>query len=616
MEKPVKSLAVVMLAVMILGAPMGWSQQPKWVSAYYAGWQTKTLPPEEIDYSAFTHLIHFALYPTGGSGFSGELNNITTGGAHVRATVAAAHAAGKKVLITIGGWDTGRGFHEAASGGNRATFINNLVGFMVANGYDGIDIDWEPIDGSVNYVPFIRELRAAMRSAKPKSLLVTAVMGRDWDYLGPVAQYFDQINIMSYDISGNWGGWVVWHNAPIYNGGRRFPSNGGLLPCADLMVDDYIRGGVPKEKLGIGIDFYGYEWSGVHSPEQSIETCTGVRGNIPYSQIVASYPGEQKWDASARAAYISVDAPGIAGDRFVSIDNEQTVYAKIQYTFDKGIGGVIIWELGGGYRSDAPAGYKDLLLQAVKVACAGGEPPLNDKKPPTVSLVSPEKGDTLSNTVYLDASASDNVRVSSVMFTINGSAIGSPMEFRPFRVRVNTWKYTNGTYEIRVTARDLAGNIGADATKVTIANEGEPPKPVELVVYRNGLERMFLNSSWSCEIDFANTEKTKDGSRVARVDYADGGGFDFLSGNWDHMVEIDPQTYDSLKFDVYSTSEFPLEVGFYGAPSITVKPPANQWKSIAVPIPGTPFSRFYLRNATPERRTAYFDNIRFEGPGL
>ena len=611
-----RPLVILTTLAMVMGAFSASSQQTKWVSAYYAGWQAKTLPPEEIDYSAFTHLIHFALYPTGGSGFSGELNSITTGGAHVRATVAAAHAAGKKVLITIGGWDTGKGFHEAASNANRSTFINNLVGFMVANDYDGVDIDWEPIDGSAHYVPFIRELRAAMTKAKPRSLLFTAVMGRDWDYLGEVAQYFDQINIMTYDISGNWGGWVVWHNAPIYHGGHRFPSNGGLLPCADMMVDDYIRGGVPKEKLGIGIDFYGYEWSGVHSPRQSIETCSGVRGNIPYSQIIASYPGEQKWDASAQAAYISLDGPGASGDRFVSIDNEQTIYSKLQYTFDKGIGGVIIWELGGGYRADAPAGFKDLLLQAVKVAYAGGEPPLNDKKPPTVSLVSPKRGERVSNTVFLEASAADNVRVSSVVFEINGSRVGTPMEFRPYRTRVNTWNYANGTYEVRVTARDLAGNTTSDVTTVTIANEGEPPKPVELVVYRDALERMFLNSSWGCEIDFGNSTQSKDGSAVVRVDYSDGGGLDFLSGNWDAMVQIDPQTYDSLKFDVYSTSDFPLEVGFYGSSSITVKPSANQWMSFAVPIPRVPFSRFYLRNATPQKRTAFFDNIRFEGPGL
>ncbi len=45
---------------------------------------------------------------------------------------------------------------------------------------------------------------------------------------------------------------------------------------------------------------------------------------------------------------------------------ERAASEKIKYARKKAIGGLIIWELGGGYRSDKPEDQRDLLLQAIK----------------------------------------------------------------------------------------------------------------------------------------------------------------------------------------------------------------------------------------------------------
>ena len=50
------------------------------------------------------------------------------------------------------------------------------------------------------------------------------------------------------------------------------------------------------------------------------------------------------------------------------------MFAKAAYVRSKGIGGMIIWELGGGYQAGAPEGKRDALLKAVKEAFAGGTP--------------------------------------------------------------------------------------------------------------------------------------------------------------------------------------------------------------------------------------------------
>src|SRR5205807_4635839 len=73
---------------------------------------------------------------------------------------------------------------------------------------------------------------------------------------------FDQINLMTYALSGPWPGWVTWFNSPIYDGGYRFPSTGGPVPSTDGMLASFLSAGVAASKLGIGIDFYGELWTG------------------------------------------------------------------------------------------------------------------------------------------------------------------------------------------------------------------------------------------------------------------------------------------------------------------------------------------------------------------
>ena len=51
-----------------------------------------------------------------------------------------------------------------------------------------------------------------------------------------IQDQFDQINVMTYDLSGPYSGWVTWFNSPIQDGGYRFASTGGLVPSVDGAV--------------------------------------------------------------------------------------------------------------------------------------------------------------------------------------------------------------------------------------------------------------------------------------------------------------------------------------------------------------------------------------------
>jgi chitinase len=349
-----------------------------WVTAYYACWMENQLPPDKIDCGAVTHIIHFAIRPNA----DGTLN---AGGfseqAQILATVQAVHRAGKKILIAVGGWWCRDVFEGAMSSSNRPGFINNLVDFMVSNGYDGIDIDMEDMQpqDAADYIAFIKGLRFRLDQLNPRPLL-TAAVGWEYPTFASLKNEFDQINLMTYDFSGAWGGWVVWHNSPIYNGNQTL-RNGAPLPSADSYVNRMLALGVPANKIGIGIDFYGYVWSGgngtptggVTEPTQRWSTPPAVQANVPYSIIMDTYYERAylRWDSLAQASYLSIDKPGSSDDKFISFDSDISCQRKVKYAMTKGLGGVIIWELGGGWRPSTP--IPDYLLQAVKAALSTGE---------------------------------------------------------------------------------------------------------------------------------------------------------------------------------------------------------------------------------------------------
>ena len=486
-------VALALGAILVFAGAGLRAQKSIWATAYYAGWMQGYLTPQNIDYSAMTHIIHFALVPRSDGTIDDVVNGVTASAAG--AIVTPAHAAGRKVIISVGGWGTGDLFLGATNSTNRPVFISNLVNLMKSRGYDGIDVDWEPLNPSdaAQFTAFITELRAALDLLAPRPLLTAAAAWQPTIIAG-VSDKFDQINIMTYDLSGAWQGWVTWHNSPIYDGGLHFPGFSRLVPSTNAMVDDFVSAGVPVGKLGIGIDFYGYVWSGgagmpnggATAPYQSWTTAPAVQANVPFFTIMNNYYQSQyyRWDTTAQASYLSIDNAGSANDKFISYDNTMTCTKKIDYARTKGVGGVIIWELGGGYRADQPAGQRDQLLQAVKQALGGTVP--SDTIPPVVTITTPANGATLANTVTLSAAAGDNSCLGGVQFMLNGSSLGNELTASPYTMTWNSASVTNGSYTLSAAARDTSGNRATASITVTVSNAAPQPPTVTITSPPNG----------------------------------------------------------------------------------------------------------------------------------
>ncbi len=348
-----------------------------WSTGYYPGWEQSGMPASNIDFATFTHVIHFSVVPNANGTLNYQGNGITP--ANSTDVVTRAHAAGRKVLICVGGASTEPSFQTATAAGVLPVFINNLTNFMATNGYDGVDVDWEPLTAADAplYTNLIQGLRSALNGFASHKLL-TAAVGAYSPYGDPPASeytlfatlqsQFDQLNIMTYDLSGPYEGWVTWFNSPVYDGGYRFPSSGGLVPSVDGAVSGFITNGVAPAKLGIGIAFYGYTWTGTNItlPRQSWTTAP-TAAQINYTTIMATYYQSNRyhWDDSAQSAYLSITNVNPGKDIFLSYDDQRTCQALVSYTRNRGLGGVMVWELAQDYQSGQPGQLAQALKQSL-----------------------------------------------------------------------------------------------------------------------------------------------------------------------------------------------------------------------------------------------------------
>jgi chitinase len=377
MNFPASLLIRTVLVLLLANASSSVAQAGLWSTAYYPGYRQAYLPPARIDFTAVSHVIHFSVMPQAGGGIS-VANGLTP--AYAADLVTHAHAAGSKALICVGGADSQAGFQAATTSANRAAFITNVVHFMTTYGYDGVDLDWEPLDAAdaQQFTNLVTELRIALDQFTPRRLLTVATASRP-AWFAALQSQFDQINLMTYDMAGPWPGWVTWFNSPIYDGGFRFPSTSGLVPSMNGMVDSFITAGIAPGKLGVGIPFYGYLWAGgagtstggASLPRQTWGIAPNVTA-VAYFDIMATYyqTNLYRWDTNAQAAYLGMDHAGATNDKFLSYDDEHACQAKVSFARNRGLGGVMIWELGQGYRSTQPIGLRDPLLQSVKQALA------------------------------------------------------------------------------------------------------------------------------------------------------------------------------------------------------------------------------------------------------
>lgn len=411
------------LATVTVFAPQ--SGATPWVTGYYAGWYWPNNPgyaPATVDMSAMTHFVFGRIAPGGGllGGTPGTVvqgagtahlpgQDPAAGGLSVENyLVKRAHDAGIKALVMLGGAGDGNGFVVSTTSTVLPTFVRNLVDYLVAHDYDGVDVDWEDrLDTAgerAQLLAFLDALRAEGNSrpryqAPNAPLLITfpgypisqngseALKVADWRK--QVADRVDQYNLMTYGIgmAGDWDGyWWTWHMSPLRN---RPGLDASGAPKAshhpfdiESSINAYLAAGIPASKLGVGIGFFGINYGYNTGPDQAI-TGTNDTANARYrfqadDNEWAYYHlvgrgylsnGVLNWDADAAQSwrvYAGGYRPASGGSTagYLSYEDERSIAAKGQWVREKGLGGAIVWTIN--YGSIDRATGNNPLLSAVK----------------------------------------------------------------------------------------------------------------------------------------------------------------------------------------------------------------------------------------------------------
>jgi len=101
-----------------------------------------------------------------------------------------------------------------------------------------------------------------------------------------------------------------------------------------------------------------------------------------------------------------------------------------------------------------------------------------DTNPPSVSISNPAAGSTISGSVTISGTATDNVAVAAVAVSIDGGGYSGASGAAPWSFQLNTSAYANGSHTISARATDTSGNVKAVSESVTISNAPAPsPSP-------------------------------------------------------------------------------------------------------------------------------------------
>jgi Bacterial Ig domain len=127
-----------------------------------------------------------------------------------------------------------------------------------------------------------------------------------------------------------------------------------------------------------------------------------------------------------------------------------------------------------------------------------------DTTPPTTSITAPANGATVSGTVTITASASDNVGVTKVEIYID-SALATTLTTSPYNFSWNTTTVANGSHSIFSKAYDAAGNVGTSATiTVTVSNS-----TAQQLLGNPGFENGTSTAPWTLSAGVINNSSSE-----------------------------------------------------------------------------------------------------------
>lgn len=237
---------------------------------------------------------------------------------HMRASRAKKANPHLRVLVSMGG--AGRSQHlpksvETAAG--RAKLAKTLLKYCKRGKLDGVDIDWEaPFVSMRSYVDFLRRVREKFDAESPPLMLTMSMHPQHAEDLAEAYEHVHRVHLMSYDS--------------VHRDGH------AAVGFATQSVQGVINSGCPREKLTLGVAFYGRK--------------------LDNPGVVATFNELREMQQRALA---TADGERFRDDRVsgYSFDSPSTVWLKVELAAALGLAGVMVWEIGqDAHTPESPGG--------------------------------------------------------------------------------------------------------------------------------------------------------------------------------------------------------------------------------------------------------------------
>jgi len=235
-------------------------------------------------------------------------------------------------------------------GENRKAFAQSVKQLNEYFKTDGIDLDWEypAIEGHPGhaYTPEDKQnftaLLKIIREVLGEKYEISFAAGGFQKFIDEaiewkeVIRYVDRINLMTYDLVNGYST-LTGHHTSLYSSDKQKEST-------DNAVTQLIKLGVPASKLVIGAAFYARVWENVDPANNGLYQTGKFKTSVAFKDFGRELKGSSYhyyWDDTTQAPYLFNTDKKL----FATFDDQRSIRLKTQYAIDKGLDGIMFWEL-------------------------------------------------------------------------------------------------------------------------------------------------------------------------------------------------------------------------------------------------------------------------------
>lgn len=352
-------IRIILLLLVILLANLQYSTAQTWIKAGY--WYSGTeFPIADINAALFTHLI----CAFGNLNSTYELQISSTDQKYFSAFTSTVKQKNPSVvtLLSIGGGNANYSIYSSmiSQFSSRKSFIDSSISIARLYGFEGLDFSWPKAStaaDATNMGTLLDEWRAAVESESRNnnsSQLILTIAAPYSQYIleatlpvESMRRNLDWVHVLAFDF-----------HTPTSNPKRTGPSAPIYDPASnqstDFGLNSWINGGLPANKIVLGLPFYGYAWTLRDPKDNAIGapangSAMSTDGAMTYKEIrdyIQQYNAVSSYNSTYATKYCSF------GSTWIGFDDVEVVKAKVSYAKQRNLRGYVVWQVPNDYNGE------------------------------------------------------------------------------------------------------------------------------------------------------------------------------------------------------------------------------------------------------------------------